>query len=68
LFKLVGRVNGGGASNTEPSGDVYNLNNVSNFAGLYTQRWRGLVTANTSDLWLQNRAGVGCMSRGLKPG
>jgi hypothetical protein len=60
-FKLAGGVTGGGgASNTEASGEVYNLKSISDFAGLYTQSSgaAGLDTATTSDLWLRNRAGV----------
>ena len=60
-FKLVGGVTGGGgASDTQASGDVYNLMNLSDFAGLYTQSSGipGLDTSSTSDLWLRNKVGV----------
>ena len=60
-FKLVGGVTGGGgASNTEASGDVYNLRTLSDFPGLYTQNSGepGLNKSSTSDLWLRNKAGV----------
>ena len=60
-FKLVGGVTGGGgASNTQANGNVYNLKNVSDFGGLYTQSsgGAGLDRSSTSDLWLRNRAGV----------
>ena len=37
-FKLVGGVTGGGgAANTQASGEVYSLRNISDFKGLYTQ-------------------------------
>ena len=60
-FKLAGGVTGGaGASNAHVSGEVYGLNNISDFAGLYTQSTgaAGLDRSSTSDLWLRNRAGV----------
>lgn len=60
-FKLVGGVTGGGgASNTEASGDVYNLRTLSDFPGLYTQSSGepGLEKSGPSDLWLRNKAGV----------
>ena len=60
-FKLVGGVTGGGgASNTEASGDVYNLQTLSDFPGLYTQSSGepGLEKSGPSDLWLRNKKGV----------
>ncbi len=60
-FKLVGGVTGGGgAANTTATGEVYNLHNISDFKGLYTQSsgGPGLVTSGASDLWLRNAAGV----------
>ena len=37
-FQLVGGVTGGGgAANTQATGEVYNLHNISDFKGLYTQ-------------------------------
>ena len=60
-FKLAGGVTGGGgASDMHASGEVYNLNKLSDFAGLYTQNSGGIGidTSSTSDLWLRNRAGV----------
>ena len=60
-FKLVGGVTGGGgASNTEASGDVYNLQTLSDFPGLYTQSSGepGLEKSGPSDLWLRNKNGV----------
>jgi hypothetical protein len=60
-FKLAGGVTGGGgAANSQVSGDVYNLNSLSDFAGVYTQNAGGigLDTSSRSDLWLRNAAGV----------
>jgi hypothetical protein len=60
-FKLVGGVTGGvGASDQQVSGEVYNLEKVSDFPGLYTESSGevGLDTSSTSDLWLRNEAGV----------
>jgi hypothetical protein len=60
-FKLVGGVTGGGgAANTQAYGEVYNLHNISDFKGLYTQNsgGPGLVRPGASDLWLRNAAGV----------
>jgi hypothetical protein len=60
-FKLVGGVTGGGgASNTQASGDVYNLQTLSDFPGLYTQSSGepGLEKSGPSDLWLRNKNGV----------
>ena len=70
-FKLAGGVTGGGgASSTEASGEVYNLRNISDFAGLYTQNSgeAGLDRSSTSDLWLRNRAGVVLHLRGTQKG
>ena len=70
-FKLVGGVTGGGgASDTQASGNVYNLNNLSDFAGLYTQSsgLPGLDTSSSSDLWLRNKAGVVLHVRGTQTG
>jgi hypothetical protein len=36
-FELVGGVTGGGGSNAQANGNVYNLKNISDFGGLYTQ-------------------------------
>ena len=60
-FKLGGGVTGGGgASDARVSGEVYGLNNVSDFAGLYTQSTggAGLDRPGANNLWLRNRAGV----------
>jgi hypothetical protein len=60
-FKLAGGVTGGGgAAESQVSGDVYNLYNLSDFAGIYTQSAGGigLDTSSRSNLWLRNTAGV----------
>jgi hypothetical protein len=60
-FKLVGGVTGGGgAANTQATGEVYGLHNISDFKGLYTQSsgGPGLAMSGASDLWLRNAAGV----------
>ena len=70
-FKLAGGVTGGGgALSDEASGEVYNLQNVADFKGLYTQSSGGigLNTSSTSDLWLRNRAGVVMHLRGTQSG
>ena len=70
-FKLVGGVTGGGgAANTQASGEVYSLRNISDFKGLYTQSsgGPGLATSGASDLWLRNAAGVVLHLRGTQEG
>ena len=70
-FKLAGGVTGGGgAANTEAFGEVYNLHNISDFKGLYTQNsgGPGLVTSGASDLWLRNTAGVVLHLKGTQEG
>jgi len=70
-FKLVGGVTGGGgAANTQAYGEVYNLHNISDFKGLYTQSSGrpGLVTSGASDLWLRNAAGVVLHLKGTQEG
>ena len=60
-FKLVGGVTGGGgASDAQVRGEVYNLHNLSDFAGVYTQNSgaAGFNKSTASDLWLRNNAGV----------
>jgi len=53
-------IGGIGASTINASGEVYGLNNVSDFPGAYAQGRYGFVVGNTSggDLWLQNEKGV----------
>ncbi len=60
-FKVGGGVTGGGgAATTVANGEVYNLYNISDFAGVYTENTGGigLSTSGSSDLWLRNQAGV----------
>ncbi len=60
-FKLVGTVIGpGSVSKLDVAGDVYKLDDVSQFPGPYIQGTGaiGLETSGTGDLWLQNKAGV----------
>ncbi|MFL5279506.1 MAG: hypothetical protein ACJ8AW_00500 [Rhodopila sp.] len=53
-------VGGIGASTLDAEGEVFKLNNVSQFAGAYAQGRYGFAFGNKSggDLWLQNEAGV----------
>ena len=70
-FKLVGGVTGGaGAAKTQGAGEVYNLHNISDFKGLYTQSsgGPGFVTSGASDLWLRNAAGVVLHLKGTQEG
>jgi hypothetical protein len=61
-FRVVGTVAGpgGGLEKISASGPVYKLANVSDFAGRYTQSTgkAGLSSSGSSDLWLENSAGV----------
>jgi hypothetical protein len=61
-FKVVGTVvgPGGGVSKISASGPVYKLASVADFPGRYTQSTgkAGLSTSSSSDLWLENSAGV----------
>lgn len=61
-FKVVGTVAGpgGGVSKISASGPVYKLVSVTDFPGRYTQSTgkAGLSTSASSDLWLENSAGV----------
>jgi hypothetical protein len=60
-FKLIGTVIGPGAvSKLDVSGDVYKLDDISQFPGPYAQGNGpvGLQTSGVGDLWLQNKAGV----------
>ena len=51
---------GGGADKIEANGEVYNLNDVADFPGAYSQSSgkAGLSTSGASELWLRNKAGV----------
>jgi hypothetical protein len=60
-FTIGGLGLGGiGASTVDAQGEVYKLNNLSQFAGSYAQASYGFVVGATSrgDLWMQNGAGV----------
>jgi hypothetical protein len=70
-FKLIGTVIGPGSlSRVEVSGDVYKLNNIADFSGAYAQGTGpvGLEDGSTSNLWLQNKAGVIMHLRGKSTG
>ena len=51
---------GGGVSKISASGPVYKLASVTDFPGRYTQSTgkAGLSSSGSSDLWLENNAGV----------
>lgn len=53
-------IGGIGASSIEATGEVYNMTDISQFAGAYGQARYGAVAgdASTGELWLQNSAGV----------
>ena len=55
-----GGIGGIGASTIDATGEVYHLNNVSQFPGNYVQGRVGFAVGDASagDLWLQNDAGV----------
>ena len=60
-FKLIGTVVGpGSVSKLDVAGDVYKLDDISQFSGVYVQGTGqiGLETSGAGDLWLQNKAGV----------
>lgn len=61
-FKVLGTVvgPGGGVSKITASGPVYKLASLADFPGRYTQSTGdpGLSSSGSSDLWLENRAGV----------
>ena len=60
-FKMLGTVVGPGSiAKIAVRGDVYKLDDPSQFSGLWVEGTGavGLETAQTSDLWLQNKAGV----------
>jgi hypothetical protein len=70
-FKLLGTVIGPGSlSRVVVAGDVYKLNNVADFAGPYAQGTGpiGLETGYTSNLWLENKAGVLMHLKGTSSG
>ena len=53
-------IGGIGASTIDATGEVYKINNISQFPGAYAQGRYGYVfgTKSAGDLWLQNEAGV----------
>jgi hypothetical protein len=53
-------IGGIGASTLSAQGEVYGLNNVSDFPGAYAQGRYGIVAGNASagELWLKNEKGV----------
>jgi hypothetical protein len=61
-FKVLGTVvgPGGGVEKVTASGPVYKLASVADFAGRYTQSTgkAGYSSSGSSDLWLENNAGV----------
>ena len=61
-FRFVGTVAGpgGGVEKISASGPVYKLASVGNFGGRYTQSTgkAGFSSSGSSDLWLENSAGV----------
>ena len=60
-FKMLGTVVGPGSiAKIAVRGDVYKLDDPSEFSGLWVEGTGavGLETAQASDLWLQNKAGV----------
>jgi hypothetical protein len=61
-FRFVGTVvgPGGGVAKISASGPVYKLANVGDFGSRYTQSTgkAGFSSSGSSDLWLENSAGV----------
>ncbi len=60
-FGIAGLGVGGiGASTVDAAGEVYKMQNLSQFAGSYAQASYGFALGATSggDLWMQNQAGV----------
>jgi hypothetical protein len=60
-FSIGGLGIGGiGVSRMEATGNVYNLNNINDFAGGYVQARYGIAVGSmsTGQLWLQNTKGV----------
>jgi hypothetical protein len=61
-FKVLGTVAGpgGGVEKISASGPVYKLASIADFAGRYTQSTgkAGFSSSGSSDLWLENNAGV----------
>jgi hypothetical protein len=60
-FEIAGLGGGGaGISKIDASGEVYNLTDVAQFPGAYSERRMGVAFGGGGggDLWLQNNAGV----------
>lgn len=60
-FRLAGTVLGpGSVSKRQVSGEIYKLNDISQFPGIWVEGTGsiGLETSGTSELWLENGAGV----------
>ncbi len=60
-FKLAASVIGAGAvEKLDVAGEVYRLDDVKKFSGIWTQGTGGigLETSGKGDLWLENKAGV----------
>jgi hypothetical protein len=60
-FKLLGTVVGPGSiAKISVAGDVYKLDDPSQFSGVWVEGTGavGLETSQTGDLWLENKAGV----------
>ena len=71
-FKVVGTVAGpgGGVEKITASGPVYKLASVADFPGRYTQSTgkAGFSSSGSSDLWLENNAGVVMHLQGTSSG
>jgi hypothetical protein len=70
-FKLAGAVVGVGAlSRTTATGEVYNLKDITQFSGSWIEASGnlGVNTADTSELWLENSAGVIMHLKGERAG
>jgi hypothetical protein len=71
-FKLFGSVvgPGGGVEKISASGPVYKLASVADFPGRYTQSTgkAGFSSSGSSDLWLENNAGVVMHLQGTSSG
>ena len=60
-FEIAGLGGGGaGISKIDASGEVYNLTDIAQFPGAYSERRMGVTLGGSGggDLWLQNNAGV----------
>jgi len=60
-FRIIGGIVGpGGASKTQAMGEVYNLTDISQFEGLYSESTgkAGLEQSGRAQLWMRNKNGV----------